>query len=79
MRVIFLRSCRWPASADMEKSGRAEIDKIILDVEVRKALAMEHRRRAEWQHREPSAKSFAAEYGHAGDAAAPHGAHDQVA
>ena len=66
-------------SADMEKSGGAEIDKTILDVEVRKALAMEHRRRAEWQHRELSAKSFAAEYGHAGDAAAPHGAHDQVA
>jgi hypothetical protein len=34
--------------------------------------------RAEWQHRDLSAKSFAADYGHAGDAAAPHGAHDQV-
>jgi hypothetical protein len=30
----------------------AEVDKIILDVEARKALALEHRRRAEWRKRE---------------------------
>jgi hypothetical protein len=36
-----------------------EIDKIIWDVEARKALAMERRRRAEWQKPELAASAFA--------------------
>ena len=43
----FLEFVSLARSADIEKSEGAEIDKTILDVEVRKALAMEHRRRAE--------------------------------
>ncbi|WP_377829525.1 hypothetical protein ACFKHW_07125 [Bradyrhizobium lupini] len=39
----------------------AEIDEIILDVEARKALAVEHRRRAEWRKSELEAASFRAE------------------
>jgi hypothetical protein len=57
----------------------AEIDKIIWDVEARKELVIEHRRRNEWSKRKLAASSFAAEYGHADDASVPHGAHDQVA
>jgi hypothetical protein len=34
----------------------AEIDKIILDVEAHKALAMEHHRRAEWRKCERTAE-----------------------
>ena len=34
----------------------AEIDRIILDVETRKALAIEHRRRAEWRKAELAAE-----------------------
>jgi hypothetical protein len=49
----------------------AEIDKIISDVQAGKALAMERRGRAEWRQRELSASSFAAGYGHAGDATLP--------
>jgi hypothetical protein len=65
VHIIFLRLCRWPASADIEKSGGAEIDKIIMDVEVRRALAAEHRRRADWRKCELSANSLKTEYGHA--------------
>jgi hypothetical protein len=36
----------------------AEIDKIISDVEARKAVAVEHRRRADWRKRELAASSF---------------------
>ena len=57
----------------------AEIDKIIAGLQASKALAIEHRRRVDWHHREVSAKSFVAEYGHAGGAAAPQDVHDQVA
>ncbi|UPK34395.1 hypothetical protein IVB18_40815 [Bradyrhizobium sp. 186] len=38
-----------------------EIDEIILDVETQKALAMEHRRRAEWRKSELEAARFRAE------------------
>jgi hypothetical protein len=38
-----------------------EIDKIIWDVEARKALATEHRRRAEWRKAELAAARFRAE------------------
>jgi hypothetical protein len=39
----------------------AEIDKIISDVEARKALAVEHRRRADWRKRELAANRFQAD------------------
>lgn len=39
----------------------AEIDQIISDVEARKALAAEHRRRAEWRKAEVEAERFRAE------------------
>jgi hypothetical protein len=39
----------------------AEIDEIISDVQARKALAVEHRRRADWRARELSAKSISSE------------------
>lgn len=39
----------------------AEIDEIILDVETQTALAMEHRRRAEWRKSELEAARFRAE------------------
>jgi hypothetical protein len=38
----------------------AEIDRIISDVEARKAVAVEHRRRADWRKRESAAASFPA-------------------
>jgi hypothetical protein len=38
----------------------AEIDKLISDVEARKAVAVEHRRRADWRNRELAANSFQA-------------------
>jgi hypothetical protein len=38
----------------------AEIDKIISDLQAGKALAIEHRRRADWRERELAAKSFLA-------------------
>jgi hypothetical protein len=41
-------------------NGR-EIDQIILDVETRKALAIEQRRRAEWRKSELAAARFRAE------------------
>jgi hypothetical protein len=40
----------------------AEIDKIILDVETRKGLATEHRRRADWHKCELAASRFRAEW-----------------
>jgi hypothetical protein len=46
----------------------AEIDKIISDLQGGKALAIEHRRGVDWHQRALSAKSFVAEYGHAGGA-----------
>jgi hypothetical protein len=45
----------------------AEIDKIISDVEAGKALAVEHRRRAEWRKAELSASCFRAECDHCHD------------
>lgn len=39
----------------------AEIDRIIWDVETRKALAIEHRRRAEWRKAEVEAERFRAQ------------------
>jgi hypothetical protein len=39
----------------------ADIDKIIWDVEARKALAMEHQRRADWRKSELGASRFRAE------------------
>ena len=36
----------------------AEIDEIISDVQARNALAIEHRRRADWRKRELAASSF---------------------
>ncbi|WP_441268794.1 hypothetical protein AB7G19_39490 [Bradyrhizobium sp. 215_C5_N1_1] len=39
----------------------AEIDKVIWDVETRKALAIEQRRRAEWRKSELVASRFRAE------------------
>jgi hypothetical protein len=44
--------------------GGAEIDKIISGLQAEKALAAEHRRRADWRKREMSANCFVAEYGH---------------
>jgi Zn-finger nucleic acid-binding protein len=56
----------------------AEIDKIIADVETRKALAVEHRRRADWRRRELAASRFVAEYDHAEAAALPPSEPDRV-
>jgi hypothetical protein len=39
-----------------------EIDKIISDVQARKALEMERRRRADWRKRELAANGFRAEF-----------------
>jgi hypothetical protein len=44
----------------------AEIDEIISDVQARKALAIEHRRRADWRKQELAASSFRTECIHAG-------------
>jgi hypothetical protein len=56
----------------------AEIDDIIADVQARKALMIEHRRRADWPARERSASSFRAEYDNGDAARLPHIAPDQV-
>jgi len=48
-----------------------EIDNVITTVLAGFELAAEHRRRAEWQNRTLSAKSFAAECHHAADASLP--------
>lgn len=50
-------------------NGR-EIDQIILDVETRKALAIEHRRRADWRKAEAEAERFRAECDYLNRAAA---------
>lgn len=42
----------------------AEIDKVIWDVEAHKALAAEHRRRADWRERDLAASRFRAECDH---------------
>ena len=55
----------------------AEIDEIIADVEARKAMAIEHWRRADWRKRELAASSFRAECVHAGAAALPYLAPDR--
>lgn len=55
----------------------AEIDKIIWDVETRKALAIEHRRRAEWRKAEVEAERFRAQCVPIAAAAAPLSAPDQ--
>jgi len=54
----------------------AEIDKIILDMETRKALAMERQRRADWRKCELAASRFRAECDQL-DARLPHPAQDQ--
>ncbi|QIG96780.1 hypothetical protein [Bradyrhizobium sp. 6(2017)] len=56
----------------------AEIDQIILDVETRKALAMEHQRRSEWRECELAASRFRAECEHTSAASLSQLAHDQV-
>ena len=49
----------------------AEIDRIIWDVEARKALAAEHRRRADWRKAELVAERFRAQCVHNAAAALP--------
>jgi hypothetical protein len=56
----------------------AEIDKIISDVEARKAVAVEHHRRTDWRKRELAASSFEAACHHVNDASMPHLAPDRV-
>lgn len=56
----------------------AEIDAIIRDVETRKALAMEQRRRVEWRTAELAAARFRAGCDHADAAAVPRSAPDRV-
>jgi hypothetical protein len=55
-----------------------EIDKLIADVQARKALAIEHHRRADWRKRELSANVFEAACHHVNDASMPHLAPDRV-
>lgn len=55
----------------------AEIDKIIVDVLARKALAVEHRRRADWHKAELGASRFRSEC-HADAAGLPRSAPDRV-
>lgn len=56
----------------------AEIDQIILDVEARKALATEQKRRADWRERELAAGRFRSECDHLSSALLPHLDPDQV-
>jgi hypothetical protein len=56
----------------------AEIDKILSDLQAEKALALEHRRRADWRRRKLAAKSFLAEKDHADGASLPQVVHDQA-
>jgi hypothetical protein len=56
----------------------AEIDKLIADVQTRKALAAEHRRRADWRKRELAANSYQAECDDPVAARLPYLAPDQV-
>lgn len=54
----------------------AEIDQIIRDMETRKALAVEQRRRADWRKRELTASQFRAEFDHPNVARLSHLAQD---
>jgi hypothetical protein len=54
-----------------------EIDKIISDLQVRKAQAIEHRRRADWRDRELAAASFQPECLQPDDASPSHLAPDR--
>ncbi|WP_027545692.1 hypothetical protein [Bradyrhizobium sp. WSM2254] len=55
-----------------------EIDKIILDVVTRKALAVEQQRRAVWRKRDLAASRFRAKCDHANDTPLPRSAPDRV-
>ncbi|MGY4501971.1 hypothetical protein ACVWYH_005928 [Bradyrhizobium sp. GM24.11] len=57
----------------------AEIDKIIWDVEARKALAAEQRPRADWRKAELEAERFRAQCVHIGAAASSQSAPDRMA
>jgi hypothetical protein len=54
----------------------AEIDDVIATVLAGFELALEQRRRADWQNRSLSARNFAAEHRHSDNAAAPYPVHD---
>lgn len=56
----------------------AEIDEIIRGVEARKALVIEHKRRADWRKRELEAARFRAACVHSDTVAGPHFAPDRV-
>ncbi|MGO4506230.1 hypothetical protein AB4Z51_04360 [Bradyrhizobium sp. 2TAF36] len=56
----------------------AEIDEIIRGVEARKALAIEHKRRADWRKGELAAARFRAACDHSDTVAVPHSAPDCV-
>ena len=54
----------WPLNTELRIKRTlygAEIDKIILELEACKALAAEHRRRADWRKREVAASRFRVE------------------
>jgi hypothetical protein len=55
-----------------------EIDKIIADLQARKSLAVERRRRADWRKRELATASFHAACHHPNAASPPRSAPDQV-
>ena len=56
----------------------AEIDRIIWEFEARKALAAEHRRRAEWRKAEVEAERFRAQCVHIAAAASSQSAPDRM-
>ena len=56
----------------------AEIDEITADVQTRKALAIERRRRADWRKRQLAAVGFEAGCDRVDAAPLPHRDHDQV-
>ncbi|MGY3496761.1 hypothetical protein [Bradyrhizobium sp. USDA 4502] len=56
----------------------AEIDRIILDVETRKALAVEHQRRADWRKSELAARWFRGECEHTSAVPLSQLAHNQM-
>lgn len=56
----------------------AEIDRLITDVQARKALAAERRRRVDWRERELAASGFQIECGHVNAASRPRSAPDRV-
>jgi hypothetical protein len=56
----------------------AEIDKIIADVQARKALVIERLRRADWRRRELAANGLQAKCGHARAVTQPYPAPDQM-